>query len=144
MAAPRYAGNTSTDTSEARVRDSLAGIEAFFRDLPDLVGLPPDRVLFTLDGLRYPDLAAAAGGTYFDLMRRAFRRTAESLGYDVIDLDDFFFERHRRTGELFEFPGDAHWSGVGHRVVFDAVMGSRFLSRIADREGSVAASGRME
>ena len=126
------------------MRDSLAGIEAFFRDLPVMVGLPPDRVLFTLDGLRYPDLAAAAAGTYFDLMRRAFRRKAESLGYDVIDLDDFFFEHYRRTGELFEFPGDAHWSGVGHRVVFDAVVASRFFSRIGESQGSVAASGRME
>jgi hypothetical protein len=144
LAAPRYAGNTSTDTSEPRMRDSLAGIEAFFRDLPELVGLPPDRVLFTLDGLRYPGLAAAAAGTYFDLMRRAFRRKAESLGYDVIDLDDVFFEHYRRTGELFEFPGDAHWSGVGHRVVFDAVLASRFFSRIGESQGSVAASGRME
>src|SRR5262249_55884218 len=33
MAAPRYLGNTSIDTSEIRVRDSSRAIDAFFRDL---------------------------------------------------------------------------------------------------------------
>jgi hypothetical protein len=144
MAAPRYAGNTSADTSEPRMGDSLAAVEAFFRDLPGMTGLPPDRILFTLDGLRYPDVAAAARGTYFDLMRQAFRRKAAALGYDALDLDEAFFERHRRTGELFEFPGDAHWSGIGHGVVFDAVMASRFFARAGAKAGPVAASGRME
>ena len=56
---PPFAGNTSTDANVARVSKSLAVIDAFFRDLPNLVGLPPDRVLFTVDGMRYPDAAAA-------------------------------------------------------------------------------------
>ena len=51
-AQPRYAGNTDASTDEKRVRDSLAAIDAFFRDVPERVGLPPERVLFTLDGFR--------------------------------------------------------------------------------------------
>lgn len=35
-----------------------------------------------------------------------------SLGYDAIDLDPIFFERHRRTGERFEFARDGHWSAA--------------------------------
>src|SRR5947209_8139035 len=102
-AAPRYAGNTDASTDEKRVQDSLAAIDAFFRDVPERVGLPPERVLFTLDGFRYADAAQAGAGTYFDLMRRAFMEKATALGYETIDLDARFIPRHARTGENFEF-----------------------------------------
>ena len=127
MAEPRYAGNTVADAGIDRVRASLAAIDAFFRDLPNLVGLPPYRVTFTMDGFRYPAAAATAGGTYFDLMRRAFQAKAETLGYEVIDLDPLFFARHERTGERFEYPRDGHWNPSGHEVAFEAVMSSRLL-----------------
>ena len=92
IAAERYAGNTAAQASSVWLAASLAAMDAFFRDLPDMIGLPPDRVLFTLDGFRYPDAVAGATGTYFDLMRRAFRSRAESLWYEVIDLDPLFFK----------------------------------------------------
>jgi hypothetical protein len=69
------------------VSASLAAIDAALRDLPAIVGLPPDRVLFTLYGFRYPGDEANGRGTYFDLMRRILRTKAESFGYEVIDLD---------------------------------------------------------
>ena len=43
-----------------------------------------------------------AWGTYFDRMRQFFRTRAETLGYEVIDLDRYFFSRHKRSGERFE------------------------------------------
>src|SRR3954469_905619 len=61
-AAPRYAGNTDASADEKRVQDSLAAIGAFLRDVPERIGLPPGRVLFTLDGFRYPDAAQAGAG----------------------------------------------------------------------------------
>ena len=61
MRAPRYAGNTDASADDKRVQDSLAAIDAFFRDMPERVGLPPDRVLFTLDGFRSADAAQATG-----------------------------------------------------------------------------------
>src|SRR4051812_7402459 len=129
-AAPRYAGNTDASTNEERVKDSLAAIDAFFRDLPERVGLPPDRVLFTLDGFRYADAAAAGSGTYFDLMRRAFLERAAANGYEVIDLDTRFIPRHARTGESFEFRDDNHWNGAGHEVAAQAVLESKLLARL--------------
>jgi hypothetical protein len=102
-AAPRYAGNTDADANAARVNASRAVIDAFFRDLPGMTGLPPESVLFTLDGFRYPHAAQAGRGTYFDLMRRAFLEKARGLGYEVIDLDDRFIPSHLRSGERFEF-----------------------------------------
>jgi hypothetical protein len=128
-AAGTYAGNTAADANAERVRNSLAAIDAFFRDLSGL-GLPPDRVLFTMDGFRYPEPAIAGAGTYFDVMRRAFRAKAEALGYEVIDLDRAFFARHGRTGDKFEYPHDGHWNPTGHEVAFEAVMASRLIKTL--------------
>jgi hypothetical protein len=127
---PAFAGNTSTDTSSERVDDSLMAVDAFFRDLPELVGLPPERVLFTMDGMRYPDVAAAAAGSYFDVMRRAFRAKATALGYEVIDLDDWFFTRYRQTGERFAFARDNHWNAAGHALVAEAVLASKLVRHL--------------
>jgi hypothetical protein len=124
----RYVGNTDAVASAERLSRSLAVLDAFFRDLPIYAGLPPSHIMFVVDGLRYPDVAAAAAGTYFDRMRRAFLEKAASLGYSTIDLDPYFFEHHRRTGQRIEFERDAHWSAIGHGVVFDAVMTSAFLA----------------
>jgi hypothetical protein len=129
-AAPRYAGNTDASTDEKRLRDSLAAIDAFLRDVPERVGLPPDRVLFTLDGFRYADAARDGAGTYFDLMRRAFMEKASALGYEVIDLDTRFIPRHARTGESFEFTDDNHWNAAGHTIAARAVLESKLLARL--------------
>ena len=93
--------------------------------------LPRERVLLTMDGFRYPDAADKAAGSYFDRMRRAFRAKAEALGYEIIDLDPAFFERHRQTGEKFEYPMDGHWNATGHQVAFEAVMASRLIKSLA-------------
>ena len=126
-APPRYAGNTAAEAEPVRMRESLAAIDAFFRDFPVEVGLPPDRVLFTIDGFRYPQAAAAGAETYFDYMRQAFRAKAQALGYGAIDLDPAFFARHVRTGERFEYPTDEHWNPAGHAVAFEAVMTSPLI-----------------
>ena len=138
MAQPRHAGNTAADVGAERLSRSLAAVDAFFRDLPSYAGLPPSRILFVVDGLRYPDVAAASAGTYFDRMRRALLEKAASLGYDAIDLDPFFFEHYRRTGERMEFERDAHWSSIGHGVAFNAVMASPFLARFRSEHRAAA------
>jgi hypothetical protein len=129
-AAPRYAGNTDASVDDKRVRDSLGAIDAFLRDVPERVGLPADRVLFTLDGFRSAEAARDGAGSYFALMRRAFIEKAAAKGYEVIDLDARFIPRHSRTGESFEFYDDNHWNAAGHEVAFEAVMGSKLLARL--------------
>ncbi len=130
QAQPRYAGNTDASVDARRVQDSLAAIDAFFRDVPERVGLPPERVLFTLDGFRTAGAAQAGQGTYFDLMRRAFIERAAAKGYEVIDLDTRFIPRHARTNESFEFTDDNHWNGAGHEVAAQAVLESKLLARM--------------
>src|SRR5262245_44252750 len=109
VAETRYAGNTATEVGAERLGRSLAAIDAFFRDLPSYAGLPPSRILFVVDGLRYPEVAAASAGSFFDRMRKALLEKAAALGYATLDLDPYFFAHHRRTGERIEFLRDAHW-----------------------------------
>ena len=132
MATPRYAGNTAADVDPPRVRASLEAIDAVFRDLPTTVGLPPDRILFTVDGFRYPDAEAEGKETYFDLMRRAFISKAELLGYEVIDLDPRFFEHYAAHAQRFEYPHDGHWNEIGHALAAKAVLESRLVGRLVD------------
>lgn len=129
-AQPRYAGNTDASADEKRVRDSLGAIDAVLRDIPARVGLPADRVLFTLDGFRSAEAARDGAGSYFDLMRRAFIEKAAAKGYEVIDLDTRFIPRHARSGESFEFYDDNHWNAAGHEVAFEAVMESKLLAKL--------------
>ena len=85
----QYAGNTAAQADAQRLLLSRAMIDAFFRDLPERVGLPRARLLFTLDGFDPAD-AQAGRGSYFDLMRQAFLAKARALGYEVVDLDPLF------------------------------------------------------
>jgi len=122
---PRFAGNTAADADPKRIALSLAAIDAFFRDLPGMAGLPPERILFTLDGFRHPDVAKAGAGTYFDLMRRAFLAQATALGYEAIDLDPLFF---RQPAQAYNYPRDGHWNPAGHEVAAEAVLQSKMLA----------------
>ena len=53
------------------------------RDLGD-IGLPPDRIVLTIDGFRYPDTVAPSAGSYFDRMRQALRSKALARGFAVL------------------------------------------------------------
>jgi hypothetical protein len=130
-AAPaQNAGDTPDDADARRIRISHAVIDAFFRDLKTMVELPPDRILFLMDGFHYPEAAAANAGSYVDRMRRAFLAKAAALGYGAIDLDPHFFAHYRKHGVSFEVPDDGHWNATGHEVAADAVLSSDFLERL--------------
>jgi hypothetical protein len=125
----RFAGFTRADADPSRINDSLAVMDAFFRDLPEYTGLPPDRITFTTDGFRYPKAAEEGKGTYFDQMRTAFEQRALGRGYEVLDLDRWFFADFRQFGERFEYPHDGHWNDRGHAIAARAILSSRLLAR---------------
>ena len=126
----RYAGNTEADMDSARLAASYAVISAFLRDLPPITGLPPSRVLFTVDGFRYPEAAAKGRGTYFDLMRKAFQDSAAARGYEVIDMDTLFFAHFRLHHQPFQDSRDLHWNSLAHGIAENAVLRSRLLSSL--------------
>jgi hypothetical protein len=125
-----YAGNTDANPDPARIKASTAAINAFFQDLPKYTGLQPDRIMFTMDGFRYPDAANAGKGSYFDIMRTVFRKTAETLGYEVIDMDFLFFADFQLHGGRFEYPRDAHWNPTAHALVAKAILSSKLIGRL--------------
>jgi hypothetical protein len=130
IAAPPFAGNTAFAADPARLSASLAAVDAVFRDLPATVGLPPDHVLFTLDGFHYPEAAPYYEGSYFGRMREAFHKKAEALGYEVLDLDANFFEHYAAHAQRFEYPYDGHWNGTAHGVAAQAVLRSKLIDRL--------------
>ncbi len=129
-----FVGNVRADTNSARMAASHYVIDAFFQLLPESSGLPPDRVLFVLDGIRpnlYSDSGlTAAAGSYVDQMRRAFMSRAAEIGYEVIDMQSIFQRHHRATGERFEWTIDAHWDATGHALVADTVAASRLFREV--------------
>jgi len=130
----QFVGNVASGKSEQVVAESKKAVDAFFRDLPAKAGLPPGKILFTLDGMR-PDLydaarLARAENSYFARMRRYFREQAGAKGYEVVDLQAAFatdFAAHRQR---FEYPNDNHWNAAAHGVVADAVKKSRVFRSV--------------
>ncbi len=128
-AAPQYAGNTAASVNAARLELSHAIVDAFLRDLLEMTGLPPERILFTLDGFRYAD-AVPKDETYFNTMRQTFIAKARSLRYEAIDLDPWFFADFKKRQQRFEYPNDGHWNGLGHELAARAVLASDMLRRL--------------
>ena len=123
-----FVGNTRAQADRPRIVDSQRAINAFLTMLPTASGLPPERIVFTVDGMRphlyHPVTLQSASGSYVDQMRRYFIEQAREKGFEVIDLQSRFvdhFAEHRRK---FEFPTDNHWNALGHEVAGDAISHS--------------------
>ncbi len=110
--------------NRTRLAASNAIIPLFFGDLARLVDLPPGRVLFIMDGARYPGSPAAD----IDGPRQSFCAAAQARGYETADLEPLFAARYRQQGVAFEIPGDPHWNGEGHAVAAKGVMSSRLIA----------------
>lgn len=130
----RFVGNTATAYTPERLADSLAALDAFFKLLPSMSGMGPERILFVVDGMR-PDLydrhtLELARTSYFAVMRASFIAKAKSLSYEVIDLQERFVDRFDRDHQRFEFPTDYHWNGLGHGVVAEAIANSSLFQSL--------------
>lgn len=132
---PAFIGNVPAQVDEQRLRQSQRAVQAFFRDLPEYAALPAERILFVLDGLRYPANAAAAG-SYFGQMRRYFTVEARQRGYPVIDADDSFIPEARSDpAARFEWPSDGHWNVLAHRLIAEAVLASTWMDGLLPESG---------
>ncbi len=126
-----YAGNTASETSSPRTVHAKEAVDRFLQDVRQL-GVPPQCIVFTVDGFRYQDAKQRGTGSFFDVMRRYFLERAAESGMEAIDLDPAFLRRHAAAAERFEYPNDAHWNPNGHRIAADALKGSRMLSSGCD------------
>ena len=116
----------NNELPDTRNADSVCAIRTFFRLLPEIVELAPDRILFVLDGLRASTAKARAAAEqgYFAQMRGHFLMEAATRGYHVIDAD-LLFEKHRRADESgFEMPQDVHLNANAHALVAEQIINS--------------------
>jgi hypothetical protein len=70
-----------------------------------------------------------AQGSFFDIMRQYFITRATMSGYEVVDMQSWFLTHYKIYRKRFEFATDAHWNSLGHKVVFEAVCQSKFISK---------------
>lgn len=136
--AQEYVGNTRAVADKARLDLSKAATQAFLRDLVALAGWTPDRVVFLVDGIRYPSNDPVVLNSYFVEMRRFFMGEARAAGFEVVDLDGPFFGKFRTDSKRFEFPTDAHWNGYAHAVAADALAATPVFSKCGRGEMSPA------
>lgn len=117
-------GGVDANVEPQRLADSKQAVELFFRDLPAKTGLPPDKILFVLDGIREVKSTAdweAAQHSYFGQMREYFTEAAKQRGYPVLDMHPIFYQA-QQVGEKVDFiPQDWHWNSYGHKLVADAI-----------------------
>jgi len=123
-----YVGNTRAAADATRLEQSKAVTRAFLRDLVAVAGWTPDRVVFVLDGIRYPTNSPTVLNSYFVQMRTYFLAEARLIGYEVVDMDPHFFASYQADRKRFEFPADNHWNAVGHGVAAEALLNSRVFS----------------
>ena len=124
----RVRGNVPRPGDAERLAATKRAVDAFFRDLPEMAGLAPQRILYVVDGVRYPN--ADDPEAYFVTMRRYFLERATLLGYGTVDMDSYFLPEHEANGTRFEFATDAHWNAAGHRLAAKAVARTDLFEEI--------------
>jgi len=129
-----FIGNTSADTSEKRLLESKRVVDAFLEKLPIMSGLQESNILLVVDGMRQSlyskEAAKKASGSYFDIMRKYFMARAKARGFEVIDMHPVFNMHYRINKQKFEYPIDAHWNELGHKLVADEIEKSDLFREI--------------
>jgi hypothetical protein len=130
----KYVGNTQAGFTQERLEDSQNAVNRFFELLPTKTNLPKEKILFVLDGIR-PNLYTKQSlkesrGSYFDIMRQYFIKTATTKGYEVLDMQPHFIKAHQEDNRTFEFPTDAHWNKEGHKLVAEKMANSNVYKEI--------------
>jgi len=131
-----YAGDASMHVDHERVQLSQKGVDEYLRLLPEMTGLPPNKILLVVEGRSYPEELEKSNSflVFFDIMREYLMQKAREGGFEIIDLQEAFFEHFKQNHQRFEFPTDAHWSDVGHQVVAEQIEKSRLFKELFSRK----------
>ena len=99
-------------------------LEAFTRELPRALGVPPDRVILIFDADRKAIYAGLPAGTVRGCRTRAvlanqrLAQLARSAGLRVIDAEPVFRQHYAAgLGPLDRSPLDAHWNPAAHGLI---------------------------
>ncbi|MDD5392552.1 MAG: SGNH/GDSL hydrolase family protein [Thiothrix sp.] len=125
---PVHFGGIGAATDAKRLTNSKRAVELFFQHLPKKTGLPTEKILFVVDGIREVNNETdwkAAQQSYFGQMREYFMQAARQRGYEVVDMHPTFYQAQQAGKKVDFVPQDWHWNSVGHRLVADAVKQTR-------------------
>lgn len=131
-----HAAGASACRDEVLSNEDDLLLQAFARELPQALGLPPARVILVFDADRKRIYAGAAGNAMPRCRVRALlanERLAElarQSGMQVIDSEPVF-RRHFEAGlgPLDRSPLDAHWNPAAHRLI------AREVARVMEPPG---------
>ena len=118
-----YVANVPRELPPARVAAARASVQAFFAALPATAGLPPERIAFVMDAVRFDVYSGRddRAGSFAETMREEFMAAARQRGYEVLDLDPAFRADYAQHAERFENPVDYHWNALGHWIAASAL-----------------------
>lgn len=126
----RSEANGAVDGESDKLVESRQIVDRFLHDIVQMTELPPDRILFVVDGPRgriYRGLPRESGKDYGTEMLSYFMAAARAQGFEVIDMYEVFeadFAVHHRS---FQFPTDGHWNSYAHGMAAKSVANSRTL-----------------
>ncbi len=125
-----FVSNVAADASQQKIDDSKKAIDAFLDLLPDYAGLPKDKIILIIDGIR-TDIYAGTDNSesYFGQMRAAMIDGARARGYTIIDMHPVFEKHYADHHQKFEFTQDAHWNALAHELAAREIMQTNAYKR---------------
>jgi hypothetical protein len=121
----RWSSNIPYESSEAAFADYRWAADNFLDALPAATGVGPSQVVLMFDAIRPdlydPALAKDAEQGTWGVMRSYLMERARERGIGIIDLHRIFTEDYAREHQRFEYPYDAHWNSLGHKLAAQAI-----------------------
>jgi hypothetical protein len=100
-----YVGNTPGEYTPERLEAGRQAVDAFLELLPQKSGLPPERILIVVDGMRPelydPPQLERAETSFFGVMRRTLLERARERGFEALDLQPAFLATFARDSRRF-------------------------------------------
>lgn len=106
-----------------KIEDSRRAINFFLEKVNFYTGLPNDKILFVVDGLRSQIYAGKEDtSSYAAQMFDFFIREAQEMGFSVVNMQQVFQDDYKINQKRFEFDVDYHWNSYGHEKAAGAVI----------------------
>ncbi len=130
----RWTANIEDEAPEQEYNDYQWAVRSFLDALPEATGLPAERVVIAIDGVREaiydPSKKEQVAKSVWGKMRKYMAEQAQSRGFLVIDMHPKFEKSYAQDGRRFEFPTDTHWNGHGHALLAEAITQTKLFDKL--------------
>jgi hypothetical protein len=73
-------------------------------------------------------------------MREYLMQRARAGGFQVVDMQPPFIAAHTRTHQIFEYPEDGHWNGLGHGIAAAELEKTTAFTALTGSPGAASCS----